>query len=421
MAGVNHDGATITFTVEDSNGAVIPENTVYTATATGSLVISAAVANVTSKTGYVGAAGAVVLDVAASSATAAGTGTLVLTIGGGSKTVYYRAVGPVSTITLANGGATALAGGVASEAGKITATTKDASGFVLTAPADDAISWELQTGSAGDAADVNEGGAAGVYDLADTACDAAASLTAVGDTAKSFTVRAKIGDLYSNYISVKCTDDGSYAKITGATASSKSAEVGGTITVTFTVQDGFGNALGYGAIVDLVADDATGHKLSGTYYPTVNAAAGDTKGSLATAGLTGDVTISTVGSWTNVITVDSWARNAYVIYTLEDADLSTDGAQAWTKTIKFASVVPTGDVVNITKSKRNVAKADFGTGAASLKVAFTIENVRNGNVKTYYRRANTSGVATFTLRFSGRFEVTATFGDEITDTVVLRK
>jgi hypothetical protein len=42
-------------------------------------------------------------------------------------------------------------------------------------------------------------------------------------------------------------------------------------------------------------------------------------------------------------------------------------------------------------------------------------------VKTYYRKANASGVATFTLRFKGTYEVTAAFGDEITDTVTLRK
>jgi hypothetical protein len=419
MAGVDHAGATITFTVEDSNGAVIPQNTVWTATASGSLRISKAVANVTSSSGYVGAAGEVVLNVAASSATATGTGTLTLTIGGGSETVYYRAVGAVSTITLANGGATALAGGVASEAGKITAATKDASGFALTAPADGDISWELATGSAGAAADVNEGGAAGVYDLTVDACDAAVSLTDVGDTAKSFTVRAKIGDLYSNYISVKCTDDGSFAKITGATASARSADVGGTITVTFTVQDGFGNALGYGAVVDIVG--AGGHELAGAYYPTANAAAGDTKGSLAAAGLTGDVTISTVGSWTNVITVDSWARNAYVIYTLKDSDESTAEAQAWTKTFKFASVEPADEFeASISKSRFTVT-ADFGAAFKGKRISIVVENVATGSVVTYSRRANSLGKVSYTIGRRGSFEIYAMSGDTLTDTVLVKR
>jgi hypothetical protein len=50
----------------------------------------------------------------------------------------------------------------------------------------------------------------------------------------------------------------------------------------------------------------------------------------------------------------------------------------------------------------------------------TFENA-NGVVKTYYRKANASGVATFTLRFKGTFEVTASYGDAITDTVTLKK
>ncbi len=419
MAADAESDATITFTVEDSSGTVIPQNTVWSASTTGVIRMSNGTAKVTSLTGYVGAAGAVVINAAAAETTSAGTGTLTLTIGGGSKTVYYRAVGAVSTITLANGGATALAGGVASEAGKITAVVKDASGFSLTAPADNDISWELATGSAGDAADVNEAGAAGVYDLALTACDAATSLTVVGDTAKSFTVRAKIGDLYSNYISVKCTDDGSFAKITGATASSKTAEVGGTITVTFTVQDGFGNALGYGATVDI--DGAGGHELAGAYYPTANAAAGDTKGSLATAGRTADVTISTVGSWTNVITVDSWARNAYVIYTLKDSDKSTDEAQAWTKTFKFASVEPAEEFeASISKSRFTVT-ADFGVAFKGKKISIVVENVATGSVVTYSRKANSLGKVSYTIGRRGSFEIYAMSGDALTDTVLVKR
>jgi hypothetical protein len=42
-------------------------------------------------------------------------------------------------------------------------------------------------------------------------------------------------------------------------------------------------------------------------------------------------------------------------------------------------------------------------------------------VKTYYRKANADGVAKFTLRFRGTYEVTASFGDYITDTVILKK
>ena len=71
--------------------------------------------------------------------------------------------------------------------------------------------------------------------------------------------------------------------------------------------------------------------------------------------------------------------------------------------------------------KKLKATADFGVGAAGATVIFTVERVSTGTVTNYYRKANASGVAMFTLRKSGTFEVTAVFGDSITDTVTLKK
>jgi len=418
MAAAAETDATITFDIEDAENTNIPSNTVYTASTTGPVRISNGTALVSSISGYV-TAGATVLEIAASSTTATGTGTLTITVGGGSKTVYYRAVGATSALTLTNKGATALAGGKASEVNKIELAVVDAAGFALATPADADVTWELGTGSAGAIGDVVEADDDGKFSLDTTACDAATSLTAVGDTAKSYIVRAKVGDVYSNYVTVKCTDDGEFAKITGATASAKSADVGGTITVTFTVQDGFGNALGYNGVVDIVG--AGGHELAGAYYPTADAAAGDTKGSLATAGRTGDVTISTVGSWTNVITVDSWARNAYVVYTLKDSDESTDEAQAWTKTFKFASVEPAEEFeASISKSRFTVT-ADFGVAFKGKKISIVVENVATGSVVTYSRKANSLGKVSYTIGRRGSFEIYAMSGDALTDTVLVKR
>jgi hypothetical protein len=71
--------------------------------------------------------------------------------------------------------------------------------------------------------------------------------------------------------------------------------------------------------------------------------------------------------------------------------------------------------------KKLKATATFGAAAASKKIAFMLENTRTGVVKTYYRKANASGVASFTLRFRGSFVVTAAYGDYMTDTVTLSK
>lgn len=419
MAAVNETDATITFDIEDSSGTNLPAGSIYTAVATGSIRIANGTALVSSVEGYYGGT-SLVLEMAASSTTAAGTGTLTIRIGGGSKTVYYRAVGAAASVTLTNAGATALAGGKASQADKISIEVKDAAGFVLSTPADADVTFTVATGSAGEAGDVVTTTADdGLFKLDTTACDAATSLTAVGDTAKSFTFTATVATIVSNALSIKCTDDGEFAKITGATASAKSADLSGSITVTFSVQDGFGNALGYGGVVDIVG--AGGHVLAGTYYPTADAAAGDTKGSLAAAGRTSDVTISTVGSWTNVITVDSWARNAYVTYTMADSDLSTAEVQAWTKTFKFASVEPADESdASISKSKYTVT-ADFGVAFKGKKISIVVENVATGSVVTYVRKANSLGKVSYTIGRKGTFEIYAMSGDALTDTVVVKR
>ena len=70
--------------------------------------------------------------------------------------------------------------------------------------------------------------------------------------------------------------------------------------------------------------------------------------------------------------------------------------------------------------KKLKATADFGPAAAKKKVAFVLESA-SGTTKTYYRRANASGVASFTLVIRGTWTVYATFGDEISDTGTMRK
>ena len=70
--------------------------------------------------------------------------------------------------------------------------------------------------------------------------------------------------------------------------------------------------------------------------------------------------------------------------------------------------------------KKKVATANFGATAAGGRIAFTIENAA-GTTRTYYRKANASGVATYTINRAGRWTVYASYGDDITDSVTLRK
>ncbi len=70
--------------------------------------------------------------------------------------------------------------------------------------------------------------------------------------------------------------------------------------------------------------------------------------------------------------------------------------------------------------KKLKATADFGPAAGKKKIAFVLESA-SGSTKTFYRRANASGVATYTLNLRGTWTVYATFGDEISDTGTMRK
>jgi predicted alpha/beta hydrolase len=70
--------------------------------------------------------------------------------------------------------------------------------------------------------------------------------------------------------------------------------------------------------------------------------------------------------------------------------------------------------------KKLKATADFGPAASKKKIAFVLESA-SGTTKTFYRRANSSGVATYTLNLRGTWTVYATFGDEISDTGTMQR
>ena len=418
--------ANVTFVVEDSNNAVIPANSTYSAATTGTIRISGAAANVSSKTGYVGNAGAVSIDVAVASATAAGTGTLVLTIGGGTETVYFRAVGPVATVTLKNAGATHLAGGTASTADKIEVTVADASGYALTAPTDAAVTWELAAGSAGAIGDVTEAGATdGKYNLTQDACDVAASLTSVGDTAKSFTFNAKVNSIASNTISIKCTDNGKYAVLTGAVLDAKSYDVATDPKVTYTFQDGFGNLIGEGGSVDVTG--AAGAALEASMNITALGFNGKLlNGNVAVATYApADGTITTavgMGKVQQTITSTATALGKeWMVITVADSNLGVADDQAAKYTLRWAIIEPQPeDDATITKSKYTLT-ADFGDLGSKKKISFVVENVATGAVVTYVRKANAAGVAKYTIGRKGSFEVYAMLGDDVTETIAVKR
>jgi hypothetical protein len=384
-------------------GALAAATNFSTATSTSSTVSSVAVTG--DADGIYGAA-------IKSSDTTAGSGTCTVTFyyGGSSLgSITVRVIGKAASIVLTNGGATHLSAGKASEVNTITSVVKDAAGFTLAAPADNTVDWTLGTASVGATTDVVEANDDGKYSLATTACD-------TDEGGKTFSAYATIGTVNSNTISVTCTEAGTKAKITNVALASTTVSPGQPLKINFTVVDEDGRTLGYGAALTFVD---TGHKVTATLVP--GAIATGTNSDLTVE----DVTATTVvGTATQTITASDMPGSYAVIIAIGDADLNTTGDQAaeysLAYTVTNAAAGGAADATLAAGPKKLKATATFGASAANKKVAFTLER-SNGTVKTYYRKANASGVATFILRFKGTYEVTAAFGDYITDTVTLKK
>jgi hypothetical protein len=247
------------------------------------------------------------------------------------------------------------------------------------------------------------------------------------------------GELESNTVTVTCTDSGANGAIlTGAAFSATSVAVGsaaGTATVKMTATDGYGEPMGYlgdAQSLDFGADTVS-------VYPNV----------LASGGTVAAASIGSIDSWDicvplgnaagdcvesyttagGAVGFDFTAPTAYVglqYYTLvsADADLSTAGNQAddWVISIRITATGSTSSTTATIAAGPKLKTATITISAAAGKlVTVTIEKVSTGRTFTYYRKANASGVAKFTIRRVGTWEVFASYGDDVTDTVTLKK
>ena len=121
------------------------------------------------------------------------------------------------------------------------------------------------------------------------------------------------------------------------------------------------------------------------------------------------------------VTTDGYGR--FVLEIKAPATVGTAITVSDPSSSAIAKVYTTNDAyegVLTVGPKKLKATADFGPAAAKKKVAFVLESA-SGTTKTYYRRANASGVASFTLVVRGTWTVYATFGDEISDTGTMRR
>jgi hypothetical protein len=432
MAAAAETDATITFDVEDSLGANITD--VATVSASGAIEVISGGAHVASYSVAI-TGGSLVVDVAAKTTSTSGTGTLTITVGGGSETVNYKVFGPVTACTLANAGLSKLAVGVAGATDYVELSCTDSSGYDISGNAvalaaeldDDDVAWALKSGSVGAAGDITEAGDNQTFTIASTACDNGA------DEGEEFSVRANVtngvaGVVSTGYIAVTCTDAVA-TEITNVTLSASSVAPGGTIYAYFYADDGNGFGLGHGGTVDF-ALTAAEPIFAGSRTLTPAAVLAIYTNSSFTFPAA-DLVVGTSGAINDVVRVALTAANTPGNYALTisvtDTDLVTAGNQAGEWTMQYTVTDPSAPAAaavssTIAKGPKGLkATATFGSSAAGVKVAFAVENTKTGVVRTYYRKATAAGVASYTLKRSGSYEVTAMWGDYITDTVTLKK
>jgi len=239
----------------------------------------------------------------------------------------------------------------------------------------------------------------GIFDLENTLCANGDGPTSTGQETRSVAVKLEDGagaTITSNALTIKCGVDKDTALVVDRVelAATKVAP-GAPLKAKVYLED----ALGYlAAIGDVSAADVALTLVGGT---NTDLSDGDIElanttilaGGYFEITITASITVGTTITLQNV-TAGSIAR----AYVTSDA---------------YTAVLTVGP-------KKLKATADFGPAAASKKIAFVLEST-SGTTKTFYRRANADGVATYTLKINGTWEVYATFGDEISDTGSMKK
>jgi hypothetical protein len=466
--------------VEDSNGDALVGAVIVEATATNGLIVDALSASATAcstdSEDYAASDSSVVtagfkICVAPNADDLDATGTVTIEVNGVSAApVYIRSVGPATGITLTKT-FSYIANDIQDDADSAftyvyknasTADLRDvfgSAGTVGISEADvESVLADLDVIIDGTAANlvaatglVDDGASAldlesdtdasGAVASADTPlCDSATE--DIGDTV---TVRVfgdvdgdnrlDSGEISSNTVSVVCTDDGADAVITGIAFAESSVVLGADVDMTATIVDGHGNPLGYlgdgnevdfGAVVETSAPTA----LNTTTGAAITGSVGTTNmdGAFVVVDGVGYSTYTTAAGTTAFEYTASATHTGrqYVNLEFPDSDLAaaTDVADDFTANILVTSVASGGTaggtVVIAAGAKLKKATITISAAAGKL-VTVTIEKVSTGKTFTYYRKANASGVAKFTIRRAGTWEVFASYGDLVTDTGRLQK
>jgi len=358
---------------------------------------------------------------------ASGSVTLTFTVGGvvvATKT--YTILGPIASLTptrtiqyIAEGGE--LTSGT-STSNAFTLVAKDAAGTQV-AYTGASLTWKVDGAASNKVSSTNLTAALPGYgQFAAGLCPSASagttkSIVATGSWTDSL---GTVTSVSSAAWTITCT--GTSGIITKIAFDKAVYLPSSAVKVVATATDSGGRPLGYGAaLIDGSVTAQAGDEFSITKQGTLTLADADGGGGSA-EGIDFTGWINGSAEWAGV------SHSATGDFGLVIAIADNDGGAAGTKAESFTLVSTVSNILSsavdgtlVAGAKKLKATATFGASAADKKIAFTLENTRTGVVKTYYRKANASGVASFTLRFRGSYEVTAAYGDYMTETVTLKK
>jgi len=251
-----------------------------------------------------------------------------------------------------------------------------------------------------------------IFDLDNAVC-------ASGKEGKTRTIYAEgetlvaTGKTKSNTLTITCT--GKLAYVSAIAFEKASYYPSEAATVTFTMKDSAGRVAGVGSYM------ANGGFAMSNSPATGGSATTEPATTIVSATLAGILVVED-GIYEFSYVMGSAAGVAGFLFDIADNDGATAGSQQGlftVKTVVTAAFAAVSDGTLTTGKNKKVGTATFGA-AAGKKVAFVLESA-SGVTKTYYRKANANGVAKYRLALRGTWTVYATFGDEITDTVTLRK
>ena len=223
------------------------------------------------------------------------------------------------------------------------------------------------------------------------------------------------GKTKSNTLTITCT--GKLAYVSAIAFEKASYYPSEAATVTFTMKDNAGRVAGVGSYMA-----NGGFAMSNSPVAASGGSATTEPATTIVSATLAGILVVEDGIYEFDYVMGTAAGVAGFLFDIADNDGATTGSQQslfTVKTVVTAAIAAVSDATISAGPKKLVATATFGA-AAGKKVAFVLENA-SGVTKTYYRKANASGVAKYTIALRGTWTVYATFGDEITDTVTLRK